>query len=301
MLDGKAVVITGAGRGIGAAYAEDCARHGASVVVNDLDLDVAEEVTAAIVDAGGTAVTEQADIRVSKDAGRLIDRCVQEFGRIDGLVNNAGVFRMGLLDEQDEDELRELVETNIVGTFLCASAAAKRMKAQGSGSIVNITSGAHAGIPMMGAYGATKGAAASAVYAWAQELAGTGVRVNAVSPQGRTRMSDITADFLVSHGLPLYPGTQPEAEANTPAVVFLLSDAAADVTGQVVRIEGSQLALMSHPCVLLPFPTRENGWTAEEVQAAFATDLAARQQPLGIHGLVGEIKGISSVFWSDDE
>jgi hypothetical protein len=121
---------------------------------------------------------------------------------------------------------------------------------------------------------------ASATYAWAEELRGSGVRVNAVSPQARTRMSDITADFLSSHGLPLYPGTQPEPEANAPAVVYLLSDAASGVTGQIVRIEGRQLALMTHPCVLLPFPTREE-WTAETVAEAFAADLAARQQPVG--------------------
>jgi NAD(P)-dependent dehydrogenase (short-subunit alcohol dehydrogenase family) len=134
-------------------------------------------------------------------------------------VNNAGVFRMGFLGDQDEQELRLLVETNVVGTYLCGSTAARRMKAQGSGAIVNITSGAQAGIPLMGAYAATKGAVASATYAWAKELRGSGVRVNAVSPQARTRMSDITADFLSSHGLPLYPGTQPEPEASAPAVL----------------------------------------------------------------------------------
>jgi hypothetical protein len=193
-----------------------------------------------------------------------------------------------------------MVETNVIGTYLCGSAAARRMKSQGSGAIVNITSGAHTGIPLMGAYAATKGAVASATYAWAEELRGSGIRVNAVSPQARTRMSDITAEFLTDHGLPLYPGRQPEPEANTPAVVYLLSDAAAGVTGQIVRIEGPQLALMTHPCVLLPFPTREQ-WTAETVAHAFDADLSARQQPIGIQGSTGgEVTGISSVFWSAD-
>src|SRR4051794_15246339 len=117
MLEGKSVVVTGAGRGLGAAYAVACARHGASVVVNDIDGDVAEETTAAITSAGGTAVTEQGDVRSADDAERMVERCVGEFGRIDGLVNNAGIYRMGIVGEQDEQELRLLVETNVIGTF----------------------------------------------------------------------------------------------------------------------------------------------------------------------------------------
>ncbi|MEU7815141.1 SDR family NAD(P)-dependent oxidoreductase [Pseudonocardia sp. NPDC049154] len=300
MLAGKTILVTGAGRGLGAAYATECARQGASVVVNDLDATVAEETAAAISSAGGTAVAAQADVRRSTDVERLVERTVAEYGRIDGLVNNAGVFRMNTLLELDPEELQLLLETNVVGTFLCASAAAKRMREQGSGAIVNVTSGAHAGIPMMSGYAATKGAVASATYTWAQELAGYGVRVNAVSPQARTRMSDITAEYLTSHGHPSYPGTQPEAESNAGTVAFLLSDRAADVTGQLVRIEGTQLALMTHPCVLLPLSTRES-WPAEAVADAFAEDLGKRQQPTGIRGLShGEVGGVPSVFWSDE-
>lgn len=296
----KTVLVTGAARGLGAAYAVECARQGAAVVVNDLDADAAEATAATIAADGGRAVAVQADVRRVPDAERLVERTVAEYGRIDGLVNNAGVFRMNTLLELDPQELRLLLETNVVGTFLCASAAARRMVAQGSGAILNVTSGAHAGIPMMGGYAATKGAVASATYTWAQELAGSGVRVNAVSPQARTRMSDITAAYLTDHGHPLYPGTQPEAESNAGTVAFLLSDRATDVTGQVVRIEGTQLALMSHPCVVLPLSTRE-AWPAEAVADAFAEDLGERQQPTGIHGLShGEVGGVPSVFWSVD-
>lgn len=300
MLEGKAVVVTGSGRGIGAEYAKECARHGAKVVVNDIDADVSDAVAAEIVAAGGTAVSVPADVRRAAEASRLIDTCVENYGRIDGLVNNAGLFFMGFIETQDERELRDLMDTNVIGTFLCSSAAVKHMKKQGSGSIVNITSGAHAGIAMMGAYAATKGAVASATYTWAQELQGSGIRVNAVSPQARTRMSDYTTGWLEANGLPLYPGTQPEAEENTPAAVYLLSDQAADVTGQILRIEGSQVALMTHPCVMVPFPTQDR-WTAEDVAAAFEKDLKARQQPTGIHGMQGSATGLASVFWTADE
>lgn len=300
VLTGKAILITGAGRGLGAAYALSCAREGASLVVNDIDNAALLETVGAVRDAGGTAVAAPGDVRSASDAEGMVDRCVEQFGQIDGLVNNAGVFRMGRLDEQDEAELRLLVETNVIGTYLCSAAAARRMRVQGNGSIVNITSGAHAGIPLMGAYGATKGAVASATYAWAQELQDAGVRVNAVSPQARTRMTDIVADYQAAHNLSSYPGTQPEAESNAPAVIYLLSDASSVVTGQIVRIEGPQLGFMTHPCVLLPLLTRDE-WTADTIPEAFADDLAQRQQPVGILGVDRpRIEGVPSAFWSSD-
>jgi NAD(P)-dependent dehydrogenase (short-subunit alcohol dehydrogenase family) len=147
MLRGKSVVVTGAGRGLGAAYALACARQGASLVVNDIDGDAAQETTEAISSMGGAAVAEQGNVASAADADRIVERCVREYGRIDGLVNNAGVFRMGVLGDQDEQELRLLVETNVVGTYLCGSTAARRMKAQGSGAIVNITSARMPGSP----------------------------------------------------------------------------------------------------------------------------------------------------------
>ena len=101
VLQGKAVVITGSGRGIGAATAARAARLGARVVVNDVDGDVAEATAAAIRAAGGEAVAIAADITQWDEAGRLIAGCVEAFGRIDGLVNNAGLFRMGRIDELD--------------------------------------------------------------------------------------------------------------------------------------------------------------------------------------------------------
>ncbi|TAM65113.1 SDR family oxidoreductase [Mycobacterium sp.] len=300
MLSGKTVLITGAGRGLGAAYALACARNGATVVVNDIDGDIATDTVTSIKQIGGAAVAEPGDVRSPDDCDRMVQRRVEEFGRIDGLVNNAGIFRMGTVDELNDAELRLLVETNVIGTLLCGSAAARRMRAQGGGSIVNITSGAHAGIPLMSLYGATKGAVASVTYAWSEELQGTGVRVNAVSPQARTRMSAIVAEYLNKHELPQYPGTQPEPEANAPVVVYLLSDAASAVTGQTVRIEGPQLALMTHPCVLLPVLTQDQ-WTEDAVAEAFANDLIKRQQPVGILGMRAEIEGVPSVFWSAEE
>jgi NAD(P)-dependent dehydrogenase (short-subunit alcohol dehydrogenase family) len=296
-LQGKAVVITGSGRGIGAACAKGVARLGAAVVVNDVSADVAEATAAEIRSQGGRAVAQVADITSWADAGKLIARCVSEFGAIDGLVNNAGLFAMARLDELDEAKWRSLVDVNIVGTVNCAAHAVKQMQKRGRGSIVNVTSGAHMGIPAMGIYGATKGAVASLTYTWAMELKDSGIRVNALSPQAATRMSETTGAYFGGRGEKRPIGNSPPAENNSPVVEFLLSDAAAGITGQLVRIDGAQLALCTHPGIQMPL-LRNERWSFETVREAFATDLAKRQVPLGIVGMrVAETVDNPSDLW----
>ena len=295
-LEGKCVVITGSARGLGAAYARSASSAGAIVVVNDVDADPVAEVVSEIHATGGRAVGVVADISSWEGAAELIAACVDAFGRIDGLVNNAGVFSMSRLEEMDAGDVSELVRVNIMGTAFCASHAARHMLRRGAGSIVNVTSGAHAGIPMMGVYGATKGAVASFTYAWAAELAGTGVRCNAISPLGRTRMVDTTRRYLEARGLPVYGGDVPDPEANAPVAVYLLSDRSSDVNGQVIRIEGGQLSIMTHPAVWLPVLARDV-WTFEAVAEAFATDLVHRQSPAGVVGLRPDLTAAGSTFW----
>jgi NAD(P)-dependent dehydrogenase (short-subunit alcohol dehydrogenase family) len=215
-------------------------------------------------------------------------------------VNNAGLFRMARVDEQTEDDLRQLVEVNVLGTAFCGVHAARRMLARGRGSIVNVTSGAHAGIAAMGAYGATKGAVASLTYNWAIDLGGSGVRVNAVSPMARSRMVDTTARYFESRQLPMYPGELPPPEANAPVVIYLLSDAAEGVHGQIVRIEGRQLSLLTHPAVMVPVLEADE-WTIARVSDAFDRDLKQRQFPLGLLGMSAQPHSVSSAFWEQTE
>ena len=295
-LAGNCVVITGAGRGLGAAYARSASSAGAAVVVNDVDSQPVAEVVSQIKAGGGEAVGVVADVSSWDGAGEVIAACVDTFGQIDGLVNNAGLFSMSRLAEMDPEDVAALVATNVLGTAFCASHAARHMVRRGAGSIVNVTSGAHAGIPMMGVYGATKGAAASFTYAWAAELADTGVRCNAISPLGRTRMVDTTRCYLEAHGLPMYGGEAPDPEANAPVAVFLLSDRSADLNGQIVRIEGGQLSIMTHPAVWLPVLTRDV-WTFDAVAEAFATDLVHRQSPTGVVGIRPDLTEAASPFW----
>jgi NAD(P)-dependent dehydrogenase (short-subunit alcohol dehydrogenase family) len=293
-LQEKAIVITGSGRGIGAAVAKLAASLGAKIVVNDVDAAVGEETGAAIRASGGTAVFQAANIANWAEAKVLIDRCVKEWGRIDGLMNNAGLFRLARLEEETEANVRSMMEVNVIGTMACAAHAIHYMKKQGKGSIVNVTSGSHMGLPAMGAYGASKGAVASMTYTWAVENAGTGIRVNALSPMAATRMMEENdryyGDKRVSSLVPVPP------EANAPLVCYLLSDLSEGVNGQIVRSEGRQLALVAHPGVALPLHENDN-WTVESIDKVFRDDLGKRQFPLGVVGLKVEVAGAGSAAW----
>jgi len=276
-LRGKAVVVTGAGRGLGAAYADLAARHGAAVVVNDVDLDAARAVAARIEAAGGRARAEGSDVASWDGAGRLIRCCAGAFGGVDGLVNNAGVFRPAAPDAQDPDEFRRVVEVNLLGTAYCGLHAIRAMAGRG-GAIVNVTSDAHAGAAGMGAYGASKGGVTALTYCWAADLVGTGIRVNAVSPNAQTRMADTFDRHL---GTGRAPARRASPAQHAPAVVYLLSPLSAGIHGQVVRINGDELSLIAHPAVLGRGP-RDPQWTVESVAAAFAEALSGRLRPVGL-------------------
>jgi NAD(P)-dependent dehydrogenase (short-subunit alcohol dehydrogenase family) len=299
LLEGKAVVITGSGRGIGAACARGAARQGAAIVVNDVDAAEADRVAAQIAAEGGRAVACVADISDWAGAGRLIETCIDAFGKIDGLVNNAGLFHRARIDQFDPAATRALVEVNVLGTLYCTGRAIEPMLERGSGSIINVISGALMGIPTLGVYGATKGAVASMVYTWALELAGSGVRVNGVSPFGATRMTDpalatpLLPDLEKSYAL--LREIQPP-EANSPVVEYLLSDLSAGVNGQLVRIDKGELQLHTHPALLIPPVVREE-WTAEAVAEAFDREFRERQVPCGIWGAKDLPVELASGFW----
>jgi NAD(P)-dependent dehydrogenase (short-subunit alcohol dehydrogenase family) len=295
MLANKAVVITGSGKGIGAACAMGAARQGAAVVVNDMD-DSAEETAAAIRAAGGQAVACVANVADWDQAGHLIATCISSFGRIDGLVNNAALFYMEGIEHFDPVKAKGMVEVNVMGPLFCTGHAVKPMLAQGFGSIVNVVSGAQMGMPTMGVYGATKGAVASMVYTWALELAGTGVRVNALSPFGRTRIGNLTDEDLKDPIIAArYAQIQPP-EANSPVLEYLLSDRAAHVNGQLVRIDKGELQLYTHPALLVPPVIREQ-WTAEWVADAFENELKDRLVPCGVLGMADLPRPLHSGFW----
>lgn len=232
LLAGKSVVVTGAGRGLGRAYALACAAHGASVVVNDVDASAAYATRESIMRSGGLATAHIGSVARWDTAQELIELAAAS-GRLDGLVANAAVHHQSLPWLDTEDDITRIVGVNVIGGLFTGIHAMRAMLDRG-GSIVTVTSGARFGIPKMSAYGVTKGAVSAMTAVWATEGRPYGIRVNAVSPLAHTRMS---AADLRSDRPPL---AAPERIA--PLVVALLSDQSSDVTGQTFRFDGETLS-----------------------------------------------------------
>jgi NAD(P)-dependent dehydrogenase (short-subunit alcohol dehydrogenase family) len=290
-LEGKSIVVTGAARGLGEAYARALVAEGASLVVNDIDGELTDALAAELGGSDARVVAHNGDVGSWDFAAGLIARCVDEFGRIDGLVNNAGVFVMKPIDEQDEASFRRQVEVNLLGQAWCGIHALKRMMPQGSGSIVNTFSGAHAGSALRCAYSAATAGIAGLTYSWASEAASSGVRVNAIAPIANTREIEESAEIferLHAQGrvsasfLKLRESMQGLTPAmNAPMVVFLLSDASAGINGQALRFTGKELMLLSRPAIRSPMQ-REEEWTVDHIEAAFAGPWQDKLLPLGL-------------------
>jgi NAD(P)-dependent dehydrogenase (short-subunit alcohol dehydrogenase family) len=238
-LDGKVVIVTGAGQGIGREEALALAREGASVVVDDLR--GAEEVAAAVRADGGSAVAADLDVADFDAAGRLVALAVERFGGLDGLVNNAGVVRDRMVFNLGPDEFDLVVRVNLGATFATTRHASAWWKREGRpGAVVNTTSTSGLlGNLGQSNYGAAKAGVAAFTVITALELARYGIRVNAIAPGARTPMTEgafgdlsFEADFD-----PLDPANV------APVVAWLLSDAAAEVSGQVVGITGGLVEL----------------------------------------------------------
>ncbi|MCZ2803640.1 SDR family oxidoreductase [Modestobacter sp. VKM Ac-2983] len=292
-LTGKVAVVTGSGRGLGLAYATELARCGAAVVVNDVDPDVAEAAVQSITDAGGTAVAEVVAVGSTEAAQALVDRAVDEFGRLDVLVNNAGILRDTTLWKMTDEQFDAVLTTHLRGTFTCTRAAAVRMREQGEGGRV-ICIGSPTG--QVGNFGQTNYAAAKAgivgmVRTWAMELARAEITVNAVVPVAATAMTE-TVPFLkpyvdaLAAGDPLPPFARQELGFGSPAdaaglVAFLASDAAAGITGQAVGIGGDRLALWTHPTEVVVEFADGTGWSPDAIAEAWPEKFASSQQTVG--------------------
>ncbi|MCW2535158.1 MAG: 3-oxoacyl-[acyl-carrier-protein] reductase [Modestobacter sp.] len=292
-LSGKVAIVTGSGRGLGLAYAQELARCGAAVVVNDVDAAVAEEAVAAITAAGGTAVAEVAAVGGSEAAQALVDRAVTEFGRLDVLVNNAGILRDTTLWKMTDEQFDAVITTHLRGTFTCTRAAAVRMREQGEGGRI-ICVGSPTG--QVGNFGQTNYAAAKAgivgmVRTWAMELARAGITVNAIVPVAATAMTQ-TVPFLkpyvdaLAAGDPLPAFARQELGFGSPQdaaglVAFLASDAASGITGQAIGIGGDRLALWSHPSEVVVEFADGTGWSPDAIAEIWPEKFAATQQTVG--------------------
>jgi len=278
VLDGKAAVVTGSGRGIGRGHALQLAKAGSSVVVNDIDADVAAEVVAEIEGFGAKAIVNTGNVADKAGADSIVAACVDAFSKIDIMMANAGIARDRTFLKMSEEEFDTVMNIHVKGTFLCHQAAALQMKEQGTGGcLISTVSAAHFGNFGQVNYAGAKGAIASMTYTMAMELARYGIRANAISPSGTTRMSDTyVGPDGKKHPMPFI-----DPELNGPVLVYLCSDEGNYISGQIFGTGGERISLLSQPryghTLLMP-----GGWTLEEVQKNFKSNLGNRLEPLGI-------------------
>jgi 3-oxoacyl-[acyl-carrier protein] reductase len=262
MLGGKAAVITGSGGGAGRNTARTLAAAGAKVVVNDVRAGAAEAVAEEIQAAGGEAVAVHGSVAEADDARRIIETCMESFGRLDVLVNNAGVLRRHLVQETPLEDWDRTMAVNLRGTFLCSQAAIPHLMQSGAGRIVNMTSTAGlAAIPGTTAYAASKGGIVVLTALLAKELVFHAITVNAVEPIGGLGASSMGADPMsvmtqrvrLAHGW-AYPPRPADAPPppDTPIpnpvgalIAYLASDDASYVNGQIIGVMDTSLRLWS--------------------------------------------------------
>ena len=241
-LAGRTALVTGAGRGIGKGIALELARAGCRVAVNHVGgADEAVRTAGLLHDLGVDAFAVKADVSRAADVHAMIDEVVARWGRLDVLVNNAGVQTWGPLVDVTEDEWDHVIDTNLKGCFLCTRAAARHMTPRGGGVIINIGSGSNKEpFPKLAAYTASKGGIEMLTRVAAVELGPSGIRVNCVAPGAieieRTREENPDYGSVWRRVTPLGRVGTPVDVGRT--VVFLASDDASFITGQTIWVDG---------------------------------------------------------------
>lgn len=278
-LEGKAIAVTGAGRGIGRAVALACADAGASVVVNDYGVSmdgreptsaVADQVVAEIATMGGRAVANPSSVATMDGGASIVKSALDAFGRIDGVVCVAGILRERMLFNMNEDDWDPVIATHLKGTFTVFRAAAAAMREQKGGTLIGFTSGAFAGSVAQANYASAKGGIVSLVRSAAAGMHRYGVTANCIAPVARTRMSANVPMEIEGIG---------DAEDVAPMVVFLLSDQARQITGQVYTVSGGKIAVWNQP-VETRAMFKDGRWTPEEIAARLPSAVGVERMGL---------------------
>ena len=242
LLKDKVAIVTGAGQGIGAAIAQAYAREGAKVAVVDMNAQAADDVAAGIRQAGGQARGFACTVAERASVGRMAAEVTAEWGRVDILVNNAGITRTAMLHKMTQEQWQQVIDVHMNGSFYCLQAVVNGMIERKSGRIINVTSTAG----LLGTigqinYSAAKAAIAGMTKSAAKELGRHGITVNAIAPGAATPMTEVirTDDRFKDKYLERIPlGRWAEPHEVAPAFVFLASDWASYITGQILAVDG---------------------------------------------------------------
>ena len=246
-LEGKTAIVTGAGRhgkGIGRSIALVLAEEGADIVIADYVLEAAESVAREVLEIGRRAVEVRADVANPQDAEAIVQKALDEFGKVDILVNNAGITRDALIPRMSEQDWDSVIDTNLKGTFNCTKAVIRPMLKQRSGKIVNVASvmGIIGNVGQAN-YSASKAGVIALTKTTAKELGARGINVNAVAPGFiQTAMTDELSNNIrenIAAMIPLNSLGTPEDVAKL--VLFLCSEDARYITGQVINVDGGMV------------------------------------------------------------
>ncbi|MFO8057693.1 MAG: SDR family oxidoreductase [bacterium] len=293
MLEGKAAIVTGSGRGIGKEIALLMAKEGASVVVNDpgvsesgegSDAKVADEVVAEIKELGGEAVANYDPVGTWETGRNLAQAALDSFGRIDVLINNAGILRDRILFKMSDEEWDSVVKTHLYGSFYCTRAVAPHFREQKAGRLIHFTSTAGLiGNIGQANYAAAKLGIVGLSRSAALDLARYNVTSNCIAPFAWTRL------------IATIPTDDPEQAAKVekikkmtpadvaPLAVFLASDQAQNITSQVFGVRGKEIYLFSQPRIVRSIHDSE-GWTTDKLADILEQTMAPHFHPLDYSG-----------------